>query len=159
MVRIKVFHSLWTSASGSELRLRDLLTIVAPPMSFRIVRRLTNTSCAAKQPCTGNSIFPASRSTRHDIYARLSSPFSPFERRQKNHEPPSCCCVYTNNLRTTKVFQPMYTHHLIQIRSKLANIFRRARLPIEYRSLLADEWNRRVHETPHAISCSSVSTT
>lgn len=142
MVRIKVFHSLWTSASSSKLRLRDLLTIVAPPMSFRIVRRLTNTSCAAKQPCTGNSIFPASRSARHDIYARLSSPFSPFERRQKNHEPPSCCCVYIrgNNLRTTKVgVHPPFNPDTFQARKYLSTCSSSDRVPFVAR--------RRVKQT------------
>lgn len=103
MTRIEVFHSLWTS-SAPALNYVDLLTIVAPPVSFRIVRRLTHrappSSRAQEIRYFLHRVVRAS--IYHDTYARLSSPLSPFERRQKNHEPPSCCSVYTNFQRTTK---------------------------------------------------------
>lgn len=138
MTRIEVFHSLWTS-SAPALNYVDLLTIVAPPVSFRIVRRLTHrappSSRAQEIRYFLHRVVRAS--IYHDTYARLSSPLSPFERRQKNHEPPSCCCVYTNFQRTTKAsLAGVCTHRFIQTRSKLANIFRRARLPFVARSRL-----------------------
>lgn len=131
-----MFHSLWTS-SAPALNYVDLLTIVAPPVSFRIVRRLTHrappSSRAQEIRYFLHRVVRAS--IYHDTYARLSSPLSPFERRQKNRAPFMLLRLHqlsTNN----KSIASRCTHRFIQTRSKLANIFRRARLPFVARSRL-----------------------
>lgn len=135
--------------SGPKLRwsLNDRCATGVIPYRRRLTHRAPPSSRAQEIRYFLHRVVRAS--IYHDTYARLSSPLSPFEHRQKNHEPPSCCCVYTNFQRTTKASLA----GVLTVSSRHVPSSQISFDVLVFRSLLAADWNRRVHQTLHAISC------